>query len=93
MFLVRDADGFLFKKLKNPTVVYDKDLFILLCIGEPEAMESAFYRLKQHYNQKGQYRTANDICLLELPKNQDILDKVWQTEGAYLSQITLNDYK
>lgn len=93
MFLVRDVNGYVYKELKRPTVIYDKEFFQLLCIGEPEKMEEAFYKMKKRYIDKGKQNIANDICLLELPKKQDIIDKVWQSDGAYLSQITQKDYE
>jgi hypothetical protein len=93
MFVVRDADGYVYKELKTPTVIYDREFFQLLCIGDSEKMEDSFYKLKKYYIDKGKQKTANDICLLELPKKQEIIDKVWQSDGAYLSQITQKDYE
>ncbi|PLS19403.1 hypothetical protein CVD28_03030 [Bacillus sp. M6-12] len=78
MYQIRDGQGKVFNEVVNPTVVYDSRDSVLLKIGEKEVMETYFETVQNQYRAFGLHDVADDISLMELPKNQEEIDKVFQ---------------
>lgn len=78
MFLIRDVSGAVFNEIKNPAAVYDGKLSVLLKIGELEEMGQYFNLVQNLYRNHGFNDIADDIYIMELPKNQEEIDKVFQ---------------
>jgi hypothetical protein len=77
-YLVRDGSGKVFNRVKNPTAVYDARDSVLMKIGEKEIIHGFFEEVQTRYRAFGFTKEANDICMLELPKDQEVIDKVFQ---------------
>jgi len=84
MYLIRDAKT-VFAKAENPHVVFDKSCGTLLKIGEKQRMESYFEETQDKYRSSGLSNYADDIVLMELPKEQEEIDKVFNHTGYLLS--------
>lgn len=80
-YLVRDAKGNIFNELINPAVVFDKDLGVLLKIGEFDVMLEYYKETVNLYNNAKIGHAAESIALMNLPKNQDEIDKAFQISG------------
>lgn len=78
MYLIRDGQGAVYNEVNNPTVIFDSRDSVLLKIGERESMEQYFGIIQQAYRSKGFGDVADDIILMELPKEQEEIDKVFQ---------------
>ncbi|MCM3109977.1 hypothetical protein [Lederbergia lenta] len=78
MFQIRDGSGKVFNRVNNPAVVYDSNDSVLLKIGEKETMQQFFEFVQNRYRAYGFHDMANDIALMELPKDQEEIDKVFQ---------------
>lgn len=78
MFKIQDGSGRLFNEVQNPAVVYDAQGSVLLKIGEWENMMVYYNYLQELYRNNGLSDVASDICLMELPKDQEEIDKVFQ---------------
>lgn len=72
-----------YNEVCNPAVVYDIKSG-LLKIGEKEEMEYYFNKTNRLYRQCGLHDIANDLYLMELPKDQEIVDKVFQIHDYVL---------
>jgi hypothetical protein len=77
MFEIRDQSK-TFNRVASPYAVYDGRDSVLLKIGEKESMESYFETIQASYRFHGLDEEADDICLMELPKDQEEIDKVFQ---------------
>lgn len=77
MFLIRDGAGRVFNKVKNPAAVYDSASSVLLKIGEKEAMEDYFNHINVTYSNFGFNDIAEDVCIMDLPRDQEEIDKVF----------------
>lgn len=78
MFLIRDGSGKVYNKVIIPAVVYDAKDSVLLKIGEKEEMETYFETVQNQYRFFGFNEMADDISFMELPKDQETIDKVFQ---------------
>lgn len=85
MFLIR-AEGNVYNKVKEPYAVFDKSLGVLHKIGEREEMEKYFELVQDRYRTHGFFNQADDIGLMELPKNQVEIDKVFGITG-YIGKL------
>lgn len=80
-FLLRDAKGNIFNELNNPAVVFDKDLGVLLKVGEFGVMLDYYKEVVSLYNNAGLSHAAENIALMDLPREQEEIDKVFQISG------------
>lgn len=78
IFLIRDGSGHVFNRVKNPSVVYDAKDSVLLKIGEREEMDTYYEFVQKAYRDAGFSWAANDIYFMELPMDQEEIDKVFQ---------------
>lgn len=86
MFMIRDGSGKVYNEVKRPTAVYDSNCSVLLKIGEWDKMVNFFDHIQTVYRSHGFHDMANDICLMELPNNQEEIDKVFQI-CDYIGQL------
>lgn len=84
MIEIRDEKGEVFNRVERPAVVMDRDCGTVLIIGEWETMETYFEDLQKKYRELGFDEAADDIVLVELPKEQEEVDKVFQNTGYML---------
>lgn len=80
-YLIRDEKGHIFNRVKNPTVVFDGRDAILQKVGEKESMEDYFDSCQKQYRSAGLHAIADDLVLMEIPKDQETIDKVFQITG------------
>lgn len=76
LFLLRDHKK-VYRELKEPYAVFDKICGTLLRIGEKEEMESYLETVTNRYRAFGLHGVADEITLMELPKDQEEIDKVF----------------
>lgn len=84
-FEVRDGQGQTFSTLENPAVVFDKKCGTLQKIGEYADMEDYFNVTQATYRKAGFPDIADDVTLMDLPRDQEIIDKVFQNTGYLLT--------
>lgn len=85
-FLIRDGQGTVFNKVIRPTVVMDTELGIMLKIGEYNDMMDYFDTTSNSYRKIGFHQYADELALMELPKNQEEIDKVFQITN-YVAEL------
>jgi hypothetical protein len=76
MFLIQSG-GKVYNKVNNPAAVYDSRHSVLLKLGEVENMQEYYNALQNRYRAFGLHNEADDICLMELPHDQEEIDKVF----------------
>lgn len=76
LFLIRDRSGHVFNKTKNPTVIFDKKEGVVIKIGDYNTMVEYYNFICNVYNDHGFHFMADDLVLMELPKDQAEIDKV-----------------
>ena len=84
-FEVRDGQGKTFNTLTKPAVVFDKSSGTLHKIGEYADMLNYFSISEGAYRKAGFTDIADDVTLMELPRDQEIIDKVFQNTGYLLT--------
>ncbi|MCY8636672.1 MULTISPECIES: hypothetical protein [Bacillus] len=78
MFLLRDTDsGIVYNELKNPAAVFDCESGTVHKIGERDKMIKFHEDMKSKYKQFGFDDIAQDIKFMDLPKDQEEIDKVF----------------
>lgn len=78
MFLIRDiSSGRVYNKVNNPAVVFDCEDGVLHKIGEREKMIKFHEDMQSRYKEFGFHDIADDIKFMDLPKDQDEIDKVF----------------
>ena len=77
MFKIQD-DHKVYRMVKQPAAVFDKKTHILLKIGEYQDMLEYYSNTQDTYRNSGLHDMASDIVFMELPKDQDEIDKVFQ---------------
>lgn len=78
-------EGRVFNKVINPTVVYNSAG--LIKIGEKEAMYDYFNDCMRKYREKNLEKYADDWGVLELPRNQELVDAVMGTHDYVLKLV------
>lgn len=86
MFKIQDEKGKVFNKVENPAVVYDRKTFTMIKIGERETMLEYHQFVEQTYRNAGFIEQAEDTTFMDLPPDQEIIDKVFQNTG-YIEQL------
>lgn len=79
-FEIRDEKT-VYNKVENPAVVFDRETGTLHRIGERETMVEYFNTASGKYRDKGFHAEADSLTYMELPKNQAVIDKVFQNTG------------
>jgi hypothetical protein len=75
-FLIRDHQK-VYREVEEPYAVFHKGCWTLYKIGEKEHMESYFEFVTNRYRAFGFHGEADEIILMELPKDQEEIDKVF----------------
>lgn len=78
MVVLRDGNGKTYNEVKRPTAVYDAQHSVLLKIGEFDKMMDYFNHVQTTYRTQGFHEIADDIYVMELPNDQEEIDKVFQ---------------
>lgn len=81
MILIQDESGEIYNKTNNPAVVFDKESGVYHKIGGYNSMKSYYEVARTAYEANGFQEMADNLILLELPKDQEIVDKVFQITG------------
>ena len=87
-FLIRSENGEIINKVKNPGAVIDFKLGVLLKIGEYESMEEYYNIMREKYLAANFIDEANSLAYMELPKNQEEIDKIFQNTGYIEKYLT-----
>lgn len=85
IFDIRDESGHVFNQTGQPTVVFDKSCGTLLKIGDYADMLNYFNVTQAAYRRVGFHSIADDVTLMELPLEQETIDKVFQNTGYLLT--------
>lgn len=91
--LIRDGYGTVFNEVENPAVVFNKDSGVYYKVGEYELLKVFHEDVVNGYNEQGFVGMANSLTLLELPKDQEVVDKIFQNSGyvkLYYEKEVLN---
>lgn len=80
------ANGEIFNRVSRPACVFDRENGALLKIGEFDEMKQYFHNTTAVYRSHGFNEIASDIVFMELPKDQDEIDKVFQITG-YVTRL------
>jgi len=80
LFEIRSG-GTVFNRAQQPAVVFDKQLGTLYRIGESADMETYYKVVNRAYEEGGFPEMARSVVFMDLPKDQDEIDKVFQITG------------
>ncbi len=87
MILIR-SEREVYNQVENPAVVYDRNLCMMIKIGEREDMLAYQHRVVQAYIANGFDSMVSDVGFMALPKDQEIVDKVFNCSGYLKTLIT-----
>jgi len=80
MINIQDGNH-IYNKVNKPAAVFDLDTGTLYKIGESEDI-FAYYEEVQHvYEESCLFDMADNLIFIELPKDQDLIDKIFQNSG------------
>lgn len=79
--LIRDECGKVFNKVNTPAVVFDKESGVYHKVGEYDILKDYYDLAVKAYRTQGFPEMARNLVLLELPKDQEVIDKVFQNSG------------
>lgn len=79
--LIRDGSGMVINEVENPAIVFDKNSSVLLFIGEYELMKGKFEFHQKSYREGGFPEMADAVTLMEVPLDQELVDKLFQNSG------------
>lgn len=77
-FLIRDAKGEVYNEVVRPAIVFDKKSKIWLKIGEYDKMMEYYELMIKYYINTIFNYMLDDFIVMELPHNQEEIDKVFQ---------------
>ena len=75
-FLLRDHNK-IYREVEEPYAVFHKECGTLFRIGEKEEMEDVLEHMTSRYRMFGFHEEAEQVTLMELPKDQEEIDKVF----------------
>lgn len=78
---IQDSNGQKISEVNQPTAVFDQESGSLHKIGEYKDVLEYYNKMVSQYTNNGFSQIAEDIVLFELPKDQETVDKVFQTTG------------
>lgn len=94
MFLIRNEQGKIYNEVSEPAVVVDLAAKCVLKIGEYSDMEIYFNLICKKYKDAGYVEMAHDIALMNIPKDQEEIDKIFHNSGyidKYINQVMIKD--
>lgn len=83
---IRTKKGFIYNSVLNPAAVYDIKLG-LLKIGEKYEIKKYFNELIEKLEEYNIDNMKSYINYIELPRNQELIDKIFQDELYILTYI------
>lgn len=83
---IRDEKGIVYNRITNPGVVFTKSCGTLHKVCEREAALAYFNLSYDAYASAGFQDMANDLCYMELPRDQALIDDVFQITG-YIKRL------
>ncbi|MCR6108646.1 hypothetical protein HXA34_20335 [Salipaludibacillus agaradhaerens] len=86
LFEIRDEKGEVYNRVENPAAVFDAESGTLHKIGEADKMQRAFNAMTETYREAGLHGMADDLHYMELPKDQEEIDKVFQN-ADYIKRL------
>lgn len=75
-----------YNRVENPAAVFDKESGTLHKIGERDDMLTYFNMASGKYRASGHHDMADELTYIELPKNQQEIDRVFQITG-YIQRL------
>lgn len=87
MFLIRNEQGEIYNKVSEPAVVVDLAVNTVLKIGEYSDMEDYFNFIVDRYNTAGFPEMAHDLAVMNIPKDQEEIDRIFLNSG-YIEKYT-----
>lgn len=72
------------RKLENPAIIYDLKSG-LVKIGEIKEVQETFTSLVDRYKLNGFSELADDLRYLELPHDEELIDKIFNISGYILT--------
>lgn len=78
---IRDEKGIVYNRVENPAAVFDRESGTLHKVCEREAAIAYFNMATEKYRAHGHHDIADDVTYMELPKNQQEIDRVFQITG------------
>lgn len=85
-FEIIDGNGVIYNRVENPAAVFDKESGTLNRIGERDDMLTYFNMASGQYRANGHHHIADELTYMELPKNQQEIDRVFQITG-YIKRL------
>lgn len=83
-FLIRNAYGEVFNEVSRPTVVFDTETGTIHKIGDFGVVYKFYDQITTAYVDAGFINQARAMALMELPKDQEIVDNVFNNTGYIL---------
>lgn len=80
------ASGIIYNEVTEPAVVYEQETGTLYKIGEKKVMEKYYKEVQEKYQLGGFPKEAENVRFMELPPNQELVDKIFQNSG-YLKRF------
>ena len=80
-FEIKDGLGQVFNTVENPAALFDKATGTLHKIGERDVIIEHFNRMSEVYRVNELHDLADDLIYMELPREQEEIDKVFQITG------------
>lgn len=84
-FEIRD-EKITYNRVENPAAVFDRETGTLHRIGEREAMLTYFNVASETFRANDLHTEADSLTYMELPKNQQEIDRVFQITG-YIKKL------
>lgn len=82
---IRDENK-VYNTVENPAAIFEVEQGILLHIGEREAIMTAYETMNKLFSAYNKTHLAHDIEYIDLPKDQTVLDNVFQKSG-YIKKL------
>lgn len=85
-FKIKDDKGEIFNTVEHPAAVFDRETGTLHKIGNRETILEQFNVITEAYRAHGFHDIADDVIYMELPKDQEEIDRVFQITG-YIKRL------
>lgn len=80
-----------YNELTEPAILFDNKTFVLHKIHEKNVIAQLFQEWSDAYQKAGFPQMANSLAWMEIPKHQELIDKIFNNTG-YI-EIFLNENK
>jgi len=89
MIKIRDSKGKIYNKVNNPAIIVDTvdpENYFIRKIGEKEILEEKYKELIKKYKKAGLKEEVKKTILVELPKDQELVDKI-SNYNSFLKKV------